>query len=73
MDWVALEVDQTAGGVLILRDKRALENMEAMVGTYSILVKWQGVMNGFIWACLGVYGLNENNEKGHMWDELVGI
>ena len=73
MDWVALEADQTAGGVLILRDKRALENMEAMVGTYSILVKWQGVMNGFIWACLGVYGPNENNEKGHMWDELVGI
>ena len=73
MDWVALEADQTAGGVLILRDKRALENMEAMVGTYSILVKWQGVMNGFIWACLEVYGPNENNEKGHMWDELVGI
>ena len=73
MDWVALEADQSAGGVLILRDKRALENMEAMVGTYSILVKWQGVMNGFIWACLGVYGPNENNEKGHMWDELVGI
>ena len=73
VDWVALEADQTAGGVLILRDKRALENMEAMVGTYSILVKWQGVMNGFIWACLGVYGPNENNEKGHMWDELVGI
>ena len=73
MDWVALEADQTAGGVLILRDKRALENMEAMVGSYSILVKWQGVMNGFIWACLGVYGPNENNEKGHMWDELVGI
>ena len=73
MDWVALEADQTAGGVLILRDKRALENMEAMVGTYSILVKWQGVMNGFIWACLGVYGPNDNNERGRMWDELVGI
>jgi len=47
--------------------------MEAMVGTYSVLLKWQGVMNGFIWACPGVYGPNENNKKGQMWDELVSI
>ena len=36
-------------------------------------MKWQGVEDGFIWACLGVYGPNENNERGHIWDELVGI
>ena len=51
MDWVALEANQIAGGVLIMWDKRALEKMEAMVGTFSISVKWQGVVDGFIWAC----------------------
>ena len=29
--------------------------------------------NGFIWACSGVYGPNDNNMRGYMWDELVGI
>ena len=44
-----------------------------MVGTFSVLVKWLGVGDGFIWACSGVYGPNENIERGYMWDELVGI
>ena len=73
MDWNALEADQIACGVLIMWDKRALEKMEAMVGTFLVSVKWQGVVDGFIWACSGVYGPNDNNERRHMWDELVGI
>ena len=73
MDWIALEADQTACGVLIMWDKRALEKMEAMVGTFLVSVKWQGVVDGFIWACSRVYGPNDNNERRHMWDELVGI
>ena len=73
MDWVALEANQIVGGVLIMWDKRVLEKMEAMVGTFLVLVKWQGVVDGFIWACSRVYGPNNNNEKGQMWDELVII
>ena len=73
VDWVALEVDQTTGGVLIMWDKRVLEKMGAMIGTFSVSVKWQGVVDGLIWACSVVYGPNDNNERGHMWDELVGI
>ena len=73
MDWVALEADQIASRALIMWDRRALEKMEAMVDTFLILIKWQGVVDGFIWACSSVYGPNDNNERGHMWDELVGI
>ena len=73
MDWVALEDDWTAGGALIMWDKRVLEKMEAIVGTFLVSVKWQRVVDGFIWACSRVYGPNENNERGHMWDELIGI
>ena len=29
--------------------------------------------DGFIWACFGVYGPNDNNLRGQMWDELIGI
>ena len=54
-------------------DKRVLDKMKVMVGTFFVLVKWQGVGDGFIWACSGAYGRNENDERGHMWDELVGF
>ena len=29
--------------------------------------------DGFIWACFGVYGPNDNNVRGQTWDELIGI
>ena len=34
-------------------------------------VQWKGVEDGFIWACSGVYGPNDNNLRGDLWDELV--
>ena len=73
VDWAILEANRTVGGILIIWDKKVLDKVEVMVGTFSISVKWQGVEDGFILACLRVYGPNENNERGHMWDELVGI
>ena len=54
-------------------DRRALEKLEVMVGQFSVSVRWQGMGDGFIWACFGVYGLNDNNLRGQMWDELIGI
>ena len=73
LDWAVLEVDRTSGGILLMWDKRVLDKVEVMVGTFLVLIKWQGVGDRFIWACLGVYGPNENDERGHMWDELEGI
>ena len=73
VDWVALDADRTAGGVLMMWDGRALENVEVMVGQFSISVRWQGVGDGFIWACSVVYGPNDNNLWGQMWNELIGI
>ena len=64
MDWAVLEADRTAGGILLKWDKRVLDKVEVMVGTFSVSVKWQGVGDGFIWACSGVYGPNENIERG---------
>ena len=68
-----MEANWTAGGILLMWDKRVLDKVEVMVGTFSVSVKWQGVGDGFIWVCSGVYGPNENDERGHIWDELVGI
>ena len=38
VDWVALDADQTAGGVLIMWDRRVLEKLEVSVGSFSVLV-----------------------------------
>ena len=73
IDWVALDADQTAGGILMMWDRRALKKLEVLVGQFFVSVRWQGLGDGFIWACSGVYGPNDNNLRGQMWDELVGI
>ncbi|KAL4614931.1 hypothetical protein ACB092_07G088600 [Castanea dentata] len=61
VDWAALDADQTTSG------------LEVMVGQFSVSVWWQGLGVGFIWAHSGVYGPNDNNLRGQMWDELIGI
>ena len=43
------------------------------MGSFSVFVRWQGVGDGFSWACSGVYGPIDNNERGFMWDELVDV
>ena len=73
MDWVVLNADQTANGVLIMWDRRVLEKSEVLVGSFSVSIQWKGVEDGFVWACSGVYGSNDNNVRGYMLDEFVGI
>ena len=73
MDWVALDAVQTAGEILLMWDRRVLERTEVLVGSFSVSVRWQGVGDGFSWACSGVYDPIDNNAKGLMWDELVGV
>jgi len=69
VDWVALDVVQTAGGVLIMWDRRVSERLEFTVGSFFVSVRWQGVGDGFSWVCSGVFGPNDNNARGQMWDK----
>ena len=70
MDWVALDAVQTAGGILLMWDRRVLERTKVLVGSFFVSVRWQGVGNSFSWACSRVYGPIDNNARGLMWDEL---
>ena len=47
MDWVALDAVQTAGGVLLMWDRRVLERSECLVGSFSVSVQWREVGDGF--------------------------
>ena len=46
---MALDADHTAGGVLIMWDRRVLEKLEVLAGSFSVSVQWKGVEDGFIW------------------------
>ena len=39
VDWAVLEANRIVGGILIMWDKRVLDKMEVMVGTFSVSVK----------------------------------
>ena len=57
VDWVALDAVQTVGGILLMWDRRVLERKEVLVGSFSVFVQWQGVGDGFSWACSGFMAL----------------
>uniref|UniRef100_A0A2N9J584 UBC core domain-containing protein n=1 Tax=Fagus sylvatica TaxID=28930 RepID=A0A2N9J584_FAGSY len=56
VDWVGLDAVNTAGGILIMWDKRVVEKLDVVVGSFSISCYWRGLVDGFDWVCSGVYG-----------------
>lgn len=66
MNSVTSDADQMVGRVLIMWDRRVLEKLEILVGSFC-------VVDGFIWACSEVYGPNDNSRRRQMWDELTSI
>ena len=73
IDWVVLDVVQTSGGVLLIWNKRVFEKMDVMVGQFSVSVLLRGVMDDFVWACIGVYGPNDNGQRSTLWEELSQV
>ena len=70
LDWVVLDAINTVGGVLLVWDKRVFEKVNCTVGRFSVNVLFKGVVDDFVWACLGVYGPNEDSQRGALWEEL---
>jgi hypothetical protein len=71
--WVALDVVNTAGGVLLMWDKRMLEMTDSVVDTFSVSYCWKGITDGFVWACTSIYGPNADNLKASLRGELMGV
>ena len=44
MDWIAMDAD---GGILVMWNRRVVERLEDMVGSYSDFIRWKGVKDGF--------------------------
>ncbi|XP_030929714.1 uncharacterized protein LOC115955640 [Quercus lobata] len=52
VDWVALDADQTAGGVLIMWDRRVLEKLEVLDELVGIQQYWN-----IHWCCFGDFNI----------------
>lgn len=55
---VALDVNHTARGVLLIWDRSTFEKVDCVVGTFSVSILLKGVTNGFEWVYSEVYGTN---------------
>uniref|UniRef100_A0A2N9J2H5 Reverse transcriptase domain-containing protein n=1 Tax=Fagus sylvatica TaxID=28930 RepID=A0A2N9J2H5_FAGSY len=53
--WEVLNVVHTAGGILLLWDKRVLNLIDSKVGTFSMSCHWKGISDGFEWVGTGVF------------------
>ena len=52
-EWRAVEVEGTAGGILVFWDTRKLDLVEAEVGHFSVTCRFKNVEDGFLWASQG--------------------
>ena len=57
--------------MFLIWDKRVFEKVDRAVGLYFVNVLLKGVADDFVWACSGVYGPNEDNQRGVLWEELA--
>uniref|UniRef100_A0A2N9GN59 Reverse transcriptase domain-containing protein n=1 Tax=Fagus sylvatica TaxID=28930 RepID=A0A2N9GN59_FAGSY len=73
VDWVALDAVNTAGGVLLLWDKRVLELIDSAVGKFSVSCLWKGLLDGFEWVGTGLYGPTCDEIRPDFWSEVKNV
>jgi hypothetical protein len=60
-------------GILLMRNHRVVEKIDAQVGHFSVTCKFQNVLDQKEWAFSGVYGSNADRDRLAVWEELAGV
>ena len=63
----------TAGGVILMWDRRVFESVDLVVGSFSISILLKGVSDGFEWICSWVYGPTDGSLRDAIWAELDSV
>jgi exonuclease III len=71
--WEVLNAVNTASGVLLLWDKRVVDQVNSKVGIFSVSCRWKSLLNGFEWVGTGLCGPNRDDSRSELWDELSEI
>ena len=61
------------GGVLLVWDQRVYEKIYVSIGHFFVNVLLKGVVDNFVWTCTRVYGPNDDNQQGALWEELARV
>jgi hypothetical protein len=73
VDWEMLPAIGTAGGVLLLWDRRVLEKVDSVVCQFSVSCLWKGVFDGFEWVGTGLHGPTNDGIHKDLWTELSSV
>ena len=73
LNWIALNAEGSAGGILLFWDKRRINMVDSMVGSFSVSHLFKMAEDRFQWAFTGVYGSVEKNLREIFWEELGSI
>ena len=68
-----LPTSGTAGGVLLLWDRRVLEKVDNVVCQFSMYCLWKGVSDGFKWVGIGLYGPTNDGIRKDLRTELSSV
>ena len=71
--WEFLPAVGSAGGVILLWDKRVVERLDSVVKTFSISCLWKGVSDSFVWVGTGLYGPCTDVLRSELWEELKEV
>ncbi|XP_040986403.1 uncharacterized protein LOC121234516 [Juglans microcarpa x Juglans regia] len=71
--WSYLASEGASDGVLLMWDKRVVEEVEECVGTFSVACLFKNVVDGWEWAYAGIYGPNLDRERRRLWEELARV
>jgi hypothetical protein len=73
VDWCYLGVGGASRGILLMWDRRVVENLVECVGNFTVACSFRNVKINFKWAFPGFYRPNIDYERRLLWDELVGL
>ena len=65
LSYVTLPTMNTAGGIILMWDKRVLEKIHVRIGEYSVSCQWRSLDDGFVWTGSGVYGPNLDTMRSY--------
>ena len=71
--WEVVNAINTAGGILLMWDRRVLDKMDSFIGDFSVSCHWKGLTDGFEWTCTGVYEPTVEAQREAFWAELGTI
>lgn len=68
-----LLADESAGGILLMWDRRVVEKLDSSIGFFTISVLSRNTEDSQEWALAGVYGPNDSQLQRNLWSELDDV